>query len=196
MIRRPPRSTLFPYTTLFRSDITERKRAEASLKQYERIIAHNPDPVCLVDADYTYRLVNATFQTWTGLTVDLMGEHIVEFIGEDFFTTVAKDRFDRTLAGEIQYFEEWAFNPNQSAAQFISITYTPYYEDDGTISGVINSIRDLTALQQARDRLAATTERLQLHIQNSPLAVIEWDQDQRIQSWSAQASTKIGRAHV
>src|SRR3989441_5680420 len=28
MIRRPPRSTLFPYTTLFRSDISDRREAE------------------------------------------------------------------------------------------------------------------------------------------------------------------------
>src|SRR5438477_5491109 len=27
MIRRPPRSTLFPYTTLFRSDVTARRRS-------------------------------------------------------------------------------------------------------------------------------------------------------------------------
>src|SRR2546425_1299586 len=32
MIRRPPRSTLFPYTTLFRSrDVSDHKRAEAEL---------------------------------------------------------------------------------------------------------------------------------------------------------------------
>src|SRR5438034_2154275 len=30
MIRRPPRSTLFPYTTLFRSDVARRHRGEAS----------------------------------------------------------------------------------------------------------------------------------------------------------------------
>src|SRR3712207_8147529 len=37
MIRRPPRSTLFPYTTLFRSheDISDRKRAEDALRQSE-----------------------------------------------------------------------------------------------------------------------------------------------------------------
>src|SRR2546430_10537266 len=31
MIRRPPRSTLFPYTTLFRSNFSVRQRAKASL---------------------------------------------------------------------------------------------------------------------------------------------------------------------
>src|SRR5258708_31971751 len=47
MIRRPPRSTLFPYTTLFRSsrdtcilaqtvDITERKHAEEAVRQSEK----------------------------------------------------------------------------------------------------------------------------------------------------------------
>src|ERR1022692_4849550 len=36
MIRRPPRSTLFPYTTLFRSVITERKKATDLFKhQFE-----------------------------------------------------------------------------------------------------------------------------------------------------------------
>src|SRR2546428_9715465 len=37
MIRRPPRSTLFPYTTLFRS---ERKRTEESLRQAQAELAH------------------------------------------------------------------------------------------------------------------------------------------------------------
>src|SRR2546430_10004479 len=35
MIRRPPRSTLFPYTTLFRSDLTD--DAEASLELFVKI---------------------------------------------------------------------------------------------------------------------------------------------------------------
>src|SRR3712207_6426255 len=35
MIRRPPRSTLFPYTTLFRSQFVERKRIEAELRESE-----------------------------------------------------------------------------------------------------------------------------------------------------------------
>src|SRR3712207_8666684 len=54
MIRRPPRSTLFPYTTLFRSDPVDRAREPAG-----EDVAHQRDvrgdraaahlPVCAVD---------------------------------------------------------------------------------------------------------------------------------------------------
>src|SRR2546422_3356513 len=61
MIRRPPRSTLFPYTTLFRStpirdrdgslagvigvgtDITERRKAEEALRRSERSEEHTSE---------------------------------------------------------------------------------------------------------------------------------------------------------
>src|SRR5947209_17329536 len=36
MIRRPPRSTLFPYTTLFRSSIDELRRRMPELRQREQ----------------------------------------------------------------------------------------------------------------------------------------------------------------
>src|SRR3712207_7027744 len=38
MIRRPPRSTLFPYTTLFRS----RARQPAGVRHRRRVVAHRP----------------------------------------------------------------------------------------------------------------------------------------------------------
>src|SRR2546430_13572148 len=41
MIRRPPRSTLFPYTTLFRSSLAEAVVA---------LLAHDAEPRCLVQA--------------------------------------------------------------------------------------------------------------------------------------------------
>src|SRR3712207_7205766 len=44
MIRRPPRSTLFPYTTLFRSHVTNLEALRTSL----RTVAC-PDAICLVD---------------------------------------------------------------------------------------------------------------------------------------------------
>src|SRR3712207_8287797 len=42
MIRRPPRSTLFPYTTLFRSDVV---RGLGELDELERALVGHPLPV-------------------------------------------------------------------------------------------------------------------------------------------------------
>ncbi|HEY9887507.1 MAG TPA: PAS domain S-box protein, partial [Candidatus Obscuribacterales bacterium] len=174
------------------TDITAAHQAAATLQQYERIIAASPDPVCLVGRDYTYRLTNRAFRDWFVAGADPTGQAISTVFDPEFFTRISQPRIDRALQGETQVYEEWAYNPRQPSPQFISITYIPYYEADGTISGVISSARDLTALKQTRDRLAHTTERLQLHIQNSPLAVIEWDSHYRVQQWSAQAAAIFG----
>jgi PAS domain S-box-containing protein len=163
-----------------------------TLRRYERILAANPDPVCLIDTHYRYQVVNPAFQTWSGWPTDLIGHTVSDCFGEAFFTRIAKPRLDQALAGTTQYFEEWAYNPQSTVAQFISITYAPYYEADGSIAGVINSVRDLTALRQTRDRLIQTTEQLQRHIQNSPLAVIEWDHQCRVKDWSPQAVALFG----
>src|SRR5438874_7341282 len=48
MIRRPPRSTLFPYTTLFRS--LEDARGEVELDRRERRLVANPLPLVGDDA--------------------------------------------------------------------------------------------------------------------------------------------------
>src|SRR3712207_5429542 len=44
MIRRPPRSTLFPYTTLFRSDVTRTTSAERVLEVLRTLIAQHGAP--------------------------------------------------------------------------------------------------------------------------------------------------------
>src|SRR5256885_6739173 len=54
MIRRPPRSTLFPYTTLFRSlsDVDERERirvAEEERARLVQILEATSDYVCMTD---------------------------------------------------------------------------------------------------------------------------------------------------
>src|SRR3712207_7377282 len=52
MIRRPPRSTLFPYTTLFRSEIHVPGEADANLYAYVRgQVLKAVDPVGLTGGD-------------------------------------------------------------------------------------------------------------------------------------------------
>src|SRR3989475_9855841 len=68
MIRRPPRSTLFPYTTLFRSDITDRKQTEKSLRDLSGRL------LCLQDEErrrLARELHDATGQSLAALMISL-----------------------------------------------------------------------------------------------------------------------------
>src|SRR5256885_6388972 len=44
MIRRPPRSTLFPYTTLFRSDLVRARQVVAALKELKKKLHLKGEP--------------------------------------------------------------------------------------------------------------------------------------------------------
>jgi PAS domain S-box-containing protein len=63
---------------------------------------------------------------------------------------------------------------------------------DGQLAGVEGIARDITLRKRAEEELrrAYTLQRLQ--IENSPLAVIEWDRDFRITRWSARTEQLFG----
>src|SRR5256885_7206847 len=76
MIRRPPRSTLFPYTTLFRSVPFQRHVWEAMLDEAEAAIL--PDsPVAIYGSDVSHRMVDFAQRNaeraGVGQTVQLRG---------------------------------------------------------------------------------------------------------------------------
>src|SRR3712207_7947435 len=57
MIRRPPRSTLFPYTTLFRSEEGDLPRIEQTLKQGQTVLVQvTKDPMGTKGARLTQHL--------------------------------------------------------------------------------------------------------------------------------------------
>lgn len=134
-------------------DITDRKRTEEILRQYERVVSATPDKVSLVDRSYTYRLVNQTYLSASQKQrEEIIGHTVSELLGETVFQTRVKPQFDRCLAGETIRYESW-FDYPDGEAHFLSVTYAPYVELDGTISGVVVTARDLNDLKQAETAL-------------------------------------------
>src|SRR2546430_10230140 len=62
MIRRPPRSTLFPYTTLFRSGSWVRDFADGTIVRYERLPPVAALPELTEPPSYFNREVRQAFQ--------------------------------------------------------------------------------------------------------------------------------------
>ncbi|MBE9179440.1 PAS domain S-box protein [Oculatella sp. LEGE 06141] len=129
------------------------QRADVVLRRYERIVSSAPDGIALLDRTYTYQLVNQTYLSRAQTQQEnLIGYTIGNVIGEARFQSQVKPQFDRCLAGETVRYEEWLDDADGRRC-FIGVTYAPYVELDGTVTGVVVTTRDLTNLKQAEEDL-------------------------------------------
>jgi PAS domain S-box-containing protein len=75
----------------------------------------------------------------------------------------------------------------------IILNYTaPVLDRAGNVEAAIVVNQDVTDRYQAEKALRDAAHRLSFHVNNSPLAVIEWEQGRYITSWSAQAEAMFG----
>ena len=73
------------------------------------------------------------------------------------------------------------------------ITYAaPLRDTNGEVTGCIGTFADITASREAERRHRETLERLNLHLDNTPVAAVEWDVDARILRWSPAAERMFG----
>ena len=143
-------------------DITDRKQAEIVLRQYKRMVEIAPVGMALVDQNYTYRLVNQIYLDQNERQLnEIVGVSICDVMGDDTFQNIVKPRFDRCLTGETTDYGDW-FYFMKAGNRFVSATYSPYFEVDGSITGVVISNRDVTARREAEISLQDSEERLRL----------------------------------
>ena len=153
-------------------DITERKQAEDRLFQYERIIDESPDFISLVDADGRYLIINESYMKSLGKRRDeLLGHSIAEVIGADAFERAGRARLKQVFAGETTRYDAW-FTLSNNERHFFNVTYSPYRDFNGTITGAILSSRDLTDLKHAQTELEESEARYRQFVETSPDAIV------------------------
>jgi PAS domain S-box-containing protein len=146
------RSSMFDISERKRSE-AERKQAENILQQYERIIANTTDGIALVNRNYIYQIANQGYLNWCNKrSAEVIGNSVRNILGDELFDHFIQPRLDQCLSGETVQYEKWFDYPNL-IPQFLSVTYTPYRHANGTILGVIVSLRDLTRLKRAEQML-------------------------------------------
>ena len=134
-------------------DITERKRAEGYLKNFQKIISSTQDGIALIHANYRYILVNKAYKTIFGIKEEnFIGRTIAEFLGEHVFESIVKPNIDRCLQGEKISYQDW-FDYPVLGRRWVEITYLPYRDEHDHIVGIVANTRDITQQHQAQKAL-------------------------------------------
>lgn len=123
---------------------------------------------------------------------DVIGKLAFEIF--PFLLETGEDKyFHETLAGKRSVSRNRTFSVPQTGYQgFFEGHYYPLYDDEGVVIGGLCVVRDITDQRHAYELAHEAHQRLTFHVENSPLAVVEWDSDFCVSRWSESAERLFG----
>jgi PAS domain S-box-containing protein len=179
-------------------DITERKQAEearrASQQIIEGIINTIPVRVFWKDRDLVFLGCNAAFARDAGFADPK------DIIGKDDYQMGWRDQAELYRGDDRQVIEsgcskllieEPQTTPEGSIITLLT-SKIPLRGSNGEISGVLGTYMDITERKRTQEALRESEQRLVFHMENSPLAVIEWDMNFNVTRWSGDSERIFG----
>ena len=151
------------------------------------------DGIVAFDRECRYTVWNREMECISGLkSEDVVGKPAFELF--PFLIESGEDKyFHEALAGRRSVSKNRAFSVPQTGYQgFFEGHYYPLYDDDGAVIGGLCVVRDITVQRHAYELAHEAHQRLTFHVENSPLAVVEWDSDFCVSRWSESAERLFG----
>jgi PAS domain S-box-containing protein len=128
-------------------DITDIKRVEEMLQEYERVVEASQDMIAVVDRDYRFLIVNRAFLEYGGIARDqVIGHKIPEVLEQEVFENVVKPKFDECLEGRLVRFEMKYKYPRLGERELF-VSYFPI-EGPAGIDRVACVLEDVTERKQ------------------------------------------------
>src|SRR5579871_5752276 len=177
------------------TDISERKHAERLLEarssELRQTLETSATGLTRVNKDLTYISANSAYAKLAGLPRErIVGHTMQEVLGPAALASV-HPYIDRVLRGETVEYEtqlHWA----AAGPAWIHAIYTPWREADGTITGWVASINDITLSKQAQIALAEREEQLRLATDAAEVALWDVDVANDTLYWPARVKAMFG----
>src|SRR5262249_5906558 len=152
--------------------ITERKRREQATALLSAIVDSSDDAIVSKD-------LNGVITSWNKSAERMFGYAAQEMIGRSCAVLIPADRpheeahiIEKIRRGEgVEHFETVRVRKDGSRLD-VSQTFSPVRDAADRIIGASKIARDITEHKRAEEKLASALQRLQDHVNNSPLAVI------------------------
>jgi len=155
-------------------DITERKRAEDRLRQYERAVEAAGGMIAVVDREYRILLANRKCATMRNMGKDeILGRFVHEVLNKGVFEAVVKPKLDECFQGKVVRYEMKYPYP-ELGERDVAVSYFPIGGDTG-VEGAACILQDITEHKQAEEALRQSEERFRLAAQAGNMYAYTWN---------------------
>lgn len=177
-------------------DLSKRREAEAALSISVEfagsVIRSMQDGFSLLDADGVHVDVNPAFCAMTGFSREELigvGPPHPYWPPEEYGRIQAA--LGETLGGSLTAFELTFMRKNGERFPAI-ISPSCVKNPDGIRKNYLATVKDITGRKKAEEALRMAGQKLKLHFEQTPMAVIEWDLEFRVTEWNPAAQTIFG----
>lgn len=168
----------------------ERQQQDLFLKC---LLEANVDGIIAFDREFRYTTWNRAMERISGVKrEDVLGKYAFELFPCLIETGEDKYYFD-ALAGKSVVAANRPYIIAQSGRSgFFDGYYSPRHDETGDVVGGVAIVRDVTDRKLVDATLLDDHKRLAFHVENTPLAVIEWDHQFKVLRWSPAARKLFG----
>jgi PAS domain S-box-containing protein len=149
------------------------------------------DAVFVKDLQGRYLMINAAGARFLGLTIDeVLGKNDTELFTPEIGQFIMER--DRVVveSGEAQTYEEDG-SAGGVTRLFLS-TKGPYRDPNGEVIGLLGICRDITDRRRAEEEIRQSQQKVRIHFEHTPLAVVEWDLNHCVTAWNPSAERIFG----
>jgi formate hydrogenlyase transcriptional activator len=151
-------------------DITERRQAEKSQREYERVVEGLEEAIAVVDRDYRYVIANRAFLKLRGMEKEqVVGRLVSEVINGEDFQTVFKPKLDECFQGKVVRYQ-MTYKYPKAGERDIFASYFPIEGVTG-IDRIAAVVQDITERKRADEALKKSEEKFSKAFRQSPLAL-------------------------
>ena len=168
------------------------RELEDNLALLKGITEGTTDAVFVKDLDGRYLMINSAGAAFLGMSVsDVLGQNDLRLFSPET-GQVIQDR-DRKVVqdGVTQTYEQELRKPSGERRIFLS-TKGPYRDAYGKTVGILGISRDITERKRVDEAVRQSQQKLQIHFEHTPLAVVEWDMKFRVSAWNSAAERMFG----
>ena len=147
------------------------------------------DGIFAFDRDYCFIAWNQVMERLSGLSRDEVLGQTAQKLFPFLIDSGEEQQLQAALEGKNAVRENTSFAPDDKA--FFNHYYSPLRDQEKVVGG-IGIVRKVSLSRPADEAADEVSQRLASHVENSPLAVVEWSSDFRVSHWSESAERLFG----